>query len=70
MSTEVQNATVYDHAGKYECSILMALYPEAVKLERLGDIKHWFTKSAKEASFEIGNEMVEKSLAYLEKKIV
>lgn len=70
MSTEVQNATGYDHAGKYECSILMSLYPEAVKKERLGDIKHWFTESAAEASVEIGDEMVEKSLEYLEKKIV
>jgi creatinine amidohydrolase len=70
MSTEVQNATGYDHAGQYECSILMALYPDAVKLERLGDIKHWFTESAKDASMELGNEMVEKSLAYLEQKIV
>jgi len=70
MSTEVQNATGYDHAGKYECSILMSLYPDAVKLERLGDIKHWFTESAAEASKEIGDEMVAKSLEYLEKKIV
>ena len=69
MSTEVQNATGYDHAGKYECSILMALYPEAVKLERLGDINHWFTKSAAEANKELGNEMVKQSLAYLENAI-
>ena len=70
MSTEVQNATGYDHAGKYECSILMALYPDAVKLERLGDINHWFTKSAAEANAELGNVMVEKSLEYLMNKIV
>ena len=70
MSTEVQNATGYDHAGKYECSILMSLYPDAVKLDRLGDINHWFTKSAAEASTEIGDEMVEKSLDYLYNKIV
>ena len=70
MSTEVQNATGYDHAGKYECSILMSLYPEAVKLERLGDIKHWFTKSSAEANKELGDKMVELSLEYLEKKIV
>ena len=70
MSTEVQNATGYDHAGKYECSILMSLYPDAVKLERLGDIDHWFTKSAAEASTKIGDEMVAKSLEYLEKRIV
>lgn len=70
MSTEVQNKTGYDHAGKYESSILMSLYPEAVKLERLGDIEHWFTKNAKEASREIGDEMVRLSLEYLEKAIV
>ncbi len=70
MSTEVQNATGYDHAGKYECSILMSLYPEAVKLERLGDIEHWFTKSSAEANKELGDEMVRLSLEYLEKKIV
>lgn len=70
MSTEVQNATGYDHAGKYECSILMSLYPEAVKLERLGDIEHWFTKSSAEANKELGDEMVRLSLEYLENKIV
>ena len=70
MSTEVQNATGYDHAGKYECSILMSLYPEAVKLERLGDREHWFTKSSAEASKELGDKMVELSLDYLDKKIV
>ena len=70
MSTEVQNATGYDHAGKYECSILMALYPDAVKLERLGDIKHWFTESAKEANAELGQKMVDLSLEYLMNKIV
>ncbi|MBR3847872.1 MAG: creatininase family protein [Oscillospiraceae bacterium] len=69
MSTEVQNATGYDHAGKFECSILMALYPEAVKLERLSDIKHWFTESAAGANKELGDEMVRLSLEYLEEKI-
>ena len=70
MSTEVQNATGYDHAGKYECSILMALYPEAVDLDRLGEREHWFTKSATEANVKLGNEMVEKSLEYLKDRIV
>ena len=70
MSTAVQNATGYDHAGKYECSILMSLYPDAVKLERLDDIKHWFTESAKEASRELGDKMVKMSLEYLQEKIV
>ena len=69
MSTEVQNATGYDHAGKYECSILMSLYPEAVKLERLGDVEHWFTKSSVEANSQLGDKMVELSLEYLKKAI-
>ena len=30
MSTAAQNATGYDRAGKYECSILMSLYPDCV----------------------------------------
>ena len=70
MSTDVQNATGYDHAGKYECSILMALYPEAVDLDRLGEREHWFTKSAAEASVELGNEMVKRSVEYLKNRIV
>lgn len=70
MSTAVQNATGYDHAGKYESSILMALYPDSVKLERIDDIKHWFTESARKANLELGNEMVRQSLEYLEKAIV
>ena len=70
MSTAVQNATGYDHAGKFECSILMSLYPDCVKLERLGDIEHWFTKSAADANKELGDKMVELSLEYLEKAIV
>ena len=70
MSTAVQNATGYDHAGKFECSILMALYPEAVKLERLGDKEHWFTKSAADASADLGDIMVEESLEYLDNTIV
>ena len=69
MSTEVQNATGYDHAGKYECSILMSLYPDCVQLDRIDDVKHWFTESAREANRELGDEMVARSLEYLEKAI-
>lgn len=69
MSTEVQNATGYDHAGEFESSILMALYPDCVKKERIDDINHWFTKSAKNASMETGKKMVELSLKYLKEVI-
>lgn len=70
MSTAVQNATGYDHAGKYETSMLMSLYPDAVDLARIDDIKHWFTESAREASKEIGDKMVSLSLEYLDNAII
>lgn len=70
MSKEVQNATGYDHAGKYESSILMALYPACVQLDRIDETPHWFTQAAKQASKEIGDEMVQLSLEYLKKAIV
>ena len=69
MSKEVQNATGYDHAGKYESSILKALYPDAVKLERLPESDAWFVQSAYEASTELGMKMVELSLKDLNEKI-
>jgi len=70
MSTAVQNATGYDHAGKFESSILMSLYPDCVQLDRIDDIKHWFTESAREANKELGDIMIEKSLEYLKGAIV
>lgn len=69
MSTAVQNATGYDHAGKYESSILMSLYPECVDKSRIDDKKHWFTESARNASTEIGDKMVALSLEYLRETI-
>ena len=47
--------------------MLMSLYPDCVDFNCLGDIMHWFTAAAKDASTTIGHEMVEKSLEYLKK---
>ena len=69
MSTEVQNATGYDHAGEFECSLLMALYPDCVDLSRLGDKEHWFTKSSAKANAELGERMAKLSLEYLSEAI-
>lgn len=69
MSTQVQNATGYDHAGEFESSILMALYPHCVDLSRIDDTPHWFTASAKKANAELGRRMVRLSVEYLEKEI-
>ena len=51
-----------DHAGKWECSMLKALFPEAVKMERHGDSDLWFIHSAVEMSEELGREIVEASV--------
>ncbi len=69
MTSEVQNATGYDHAGEFESSILMALYPDCVKLDRIDDVKHWFTESARKANAELGKKMVELSLDSLAERI-
>jgi creatinine amidohydrolase len=69
MSAEVQKATGYDHAGKFECSILKALYPDAVKTERIPESDAWFIQSAAESSVELGLKMVELSVEDLYNKI-
>ncbi len=69
MAPSVQHATGYDHAGKFESSILSALYPDAVKLERIPESDAWFIQSAKEASVGLGVKMVQLSVEELEKVI-
>ena len=54
-----------DHAGKWETSLLWALYPETVKIERCPDpdtgLFLWANQTALEASRELG----EKTVAYI-----
>lgn len=47
-----------DHAGKYECAMLEALYPGSVKLEYLKDTDDWFAADASEMTKEMGEDMV------------
>lgn len=69
MTKEVQNATGYDHAGLYECSLLMALNKDTVNLERLKEKYHWFAETAKDANIELGNRMLELTLKSLDERI-
>ncbi|NLA83559.1 MAG: creatininase family protein [Clostridiales bacterium] len=69
MSKEVQNATGYDHAGKWECSILSALYPETVARDYIKESDEWFIQDAVEYSSEIGEKMVALCLEDLKNKI-
>ena len=54
----------FDHAGQGETSLMMDLYPEAVDLPRVADGK-WYTRSAKDASAELGARGRELILAHL-----
>lgn len=69
MSKEVQHATGYDHAGKYEASLLKALFSETVDIARMAGDDSWFIQSAREASVELGNRMVELCLKDLAERI-
>ncbi|MGX8013865.1 creatininase family protein [Mesorhizobium sp. ORM8.1] len=48
----------FDHAGIGETSLMLALCPEAVDAARFADNTGWYTKSAAEASAELGQRGV------------
>ncbi|MBA3449019.1 MAG: creatininase family protein [Pseudaminobacter sp.] len=50
MPAEMNGLYPFDHAGIGETSLMMALCPEAVDMERFGDNRGWYTASAKDAS--------------------
>jgi creatinine amidohydrolase len=54
----------FDHAGLGETSLMLDLYPEAVDSSRIDDGK-WYTKSAKQASAELGRRGRESILTHL-----
>jgi creatinine amidohydrolase len=69
MSKRAQEATGYDHAGKWETSFLSAVVPEAVHLELLNESDEWFIKNARDASPGIGVNMLQISLEDLLERI-
>lgn len=69
MSASVQRETGYDHAGKYECSLLAAMYPDAFEPEAVALSDEWFIQSAKEASAEYGERMLMLALDALAERI-
>ena len=56
-------------AGKYESSLMYALYPDHVDLERTKRNTEWFALSARETSMELGQHMVRCTLEALEEII-
>jgi creatinine amidohydrolase/Fe(II)-dependent formamide hydrolase-like protein len=60
----------FDHAGKFESSLMYALYPDHVDLERTKENTEWFALNSVETSMELGQHMVACALETLEKIIV
>ena len=53
MTAETTCQYPFDHAGVGETSLMLALCPEAVDMERVAQ-KSWYTSDAKDASMELG----------------
>ena len=53
-----------DHAGYQETSMLWALRPELIRPEKFAEAKDWFAETAKNASMEAGEEMVQYALNF------
>lgn len=68
MSAEVIAQYAFDHAGKGETSLMMAMFPEAVDASRIGDGK-WYTRSAADASAALGAEGRDRILESLRKAL-
>jgi len=60
----------FDHAGKFESSLMYALFPENVDLERTKDNTEWFALNSVETNRELGQHMVQCALETLDKIIV
>jgi len=70
ISKEAQHACGgFDHAGKWETSLMLGTYPENVDLSRCEKNTEWFAQSAVEASEELGKHMVEQTLIWLREAI-
>ena len=54
----------FDHAGMGETSLMLALCPEAVDMDRLST-ETWYTRDAKQASAELGRKGRDLILAHM-----
>lgn len=68
MPPEVLAAYPFDHAGQGETSLLMALCPEGVDMDRLSP-ETWYTESAGNASRELGEKGRDLIIAHMRKAI-
>lgn len=60
----------FDHAGKWETSLMLGTWPELVDLTRCGQNREWFSQSAVEATPALGQHMLACTLDWLRSAIV
>ena len=65
MSKAITADYPFDHAGIGETSLMLALAPETVEVERMGENRSWYTEGAASASAEMGERGVALILAHL-----
>ena len=54
MDAEIIKNYIFDHAGEGETSLLMALAPEGVEMDRVSENTTWYTQSAVNSSSDKG----------------
>lgn len=64
MTPEIIGQFPFDHAAQGETSLMLALCPEGVEMGRLTD-ERWYTRSAREASAELGGRGRDLILAHM-----
>jgi creatinine amidohydrolase len=65
MSPRVTAAYPFDHAGAGETSLMLALAPEVVEMDRVAENRSWYTHGAETASAELGERGVALILDHL-----
>ena len=68
MPASVMEGYPFDHAGQGETSLLMALSPKSVDKSRIS-MDEWYSRSAREASIELGMKGRDSILAHLRKAL-
>jgi creatinine amidohydrolase len=68
MMPEAMQGYPFDHAGQGETSLLMTLCPDCVDLSKLS-AERWYTRSARDASAELGAAGRDRILAHLRKAL-
>lgn len=63
MGPDITAQYPFDHAGAGETSLMMALAPDVVEATRMDENTGWYTRSAKDASPELGQRAVDMILS-------